>query len=755
MDGRRNDGRRNDLGGRFRPWALSMASAAGLGAVALAGAAHALPPSDQPWMNTALSPDARATLLEAQMTQAEKLGLVVGEPGVRVGVHQPPPQAMGSAGYVPGVQRLGVPALQESDAGMGVSWAHGVRPHRFTTGLPSGLAVAATWDPVRAYEGGAMIGTEASRLGFNVLLAGGVDLTREPRNGRNFEYAGEDPLLAGVMVAQAIRGIQDQHVVATIKHYALNDQETGRTHVSSDIGDRAARESDLLAFQIALQHVDPGSVMCSYNLVNGVYACQNDYLLNQVLKGDWGYRGWVMSDWGAVHDAAASANGGLDQESAAAAFDTQVYFGAPLEAALKAGTVPSARLDDMVHRILRTLFAVGVIDHPPAVMPLDFVADGAVSQRAAAQSMVLLKDVNGLLPLPQTARRIAVIGGHADVGVLSGGGSSQVEGPGGNVVPGLTPKAWPGPPVFQLSSPLDALRAARPKATFVYADGRDAAAAAALAAHSDAVIVVATQWLGEGFDAKSLGLPDGQDDLIAAVAAANPKTVVVLETGGPVLMPWLDRVGAVVEAWYPGTRGGLAIAQVLTGAVEASGRLPITFPASEAQLPRPVLDGLDKGDARFSTNYGIEGAAVGYKWFDLKGLTPLFPFGYGLSYTRFAYAHLTARREGQGVVVTFDVTNSGARAGMDTPQVYLGLSAAPGEPPKRLVGWSKLELAPGVTRHVEVHVPPLMLAAYDEADHGWRIAAGDYPIYLSASAAAADIRLTSHISLAAVAVAGR
>ena len=747
--------RRCDVfGGRSRRAALAAAAAAGFTAIGSTGLAQAPSASAVPWMNPALSPDARAALLERRMTQAEKLRLIVGESGVKVGVHQPSLQALGSAGYVPGIARLGVPALQESDAGMGISWAHGARPERFATSLPSGLATAATWSPARAYEGGAMIGTEASRLGFNVLLAGGVDLTRDPRNGRNFEYAGEDPLLAGVMAAAAIKGIQDQHVVATIKHYALNDQETGRTHVSVEIADRAARESDLLAFQIALQHVDPGSVMCSYNLVNGVYACQNGYLLNQVLKGDWGYRGWVMSDWGAVHDAAASANNGLDQESAAAAFDDRVYFGAPLEAALKAGTTPQARLDDMVHRILRTLFAVGVMDHPPVVRPLDFVADGAVSERDAAQSMVLLKTASGLLPLAGTARRIAVIGGHADVGVLSGGGSSQVEGPGGNAVPGLTPTAWPGPPVFQASSPLNALRAARPGTTFTYVDGRDPVAAAAVAAQSDVAVVFATQWLGEGFDAKSLSLPDAQDALIAAVAAANPKTVVVLETGGPVLMPWLDRVGAVVEAWYPGTSGGQAIAQVLTGAVDASGRLPITFPASEAQLPRPVEAGLDKGDARFSTSYNIEGAAVGYKWFDLKGLRPLFPFGYGLSYTRFTYAHLTSRRQGAGAVVAFDVANVGDRAGMDTPQVYLGLGAVPGEPPKRLVGWSKLALEPGVTRHVEVSVPPLMLATYDEVAHGWRIAAGDYPVYLSASAAPADIKLTSSLSLPAAVVGG-
>jgi len=575
-----------------------------------------------------------------------------------------------------------------------------------------------------------MIGAEASRSGFNVMLAGGVDLVREPRNGRNFEYAGEDPLLAGTMVGAQLRGIESNHVISTIKHYALNDQETGRMVVSSEIAEPAARQSDLLAFQIAIEASDPGSVMCSYNRVNGTYACENDWLLNRVLKGDWRWPGFVMSDWGAVHSTAKAANAGLDQESAAASFDTQVYFGAPLKRAVQAGQVPRARLDDMARRILRSMFAKGVVDHPPTMRPLDLGADAAVSQADAEQGAVLLKNEGGLLPLAHTARRIAVIGGHANVGVLSGGGSSQVMSPGGNAVPDPDTH-FPRPVVYHPSSPLKAIRAAAPGAEVLFDDGRDPASAARLAASADVAIVFATQWMGEDVDAPDLSLPDRQDALIASVAAANPKTVVVLETGGAVLMPWLDRVGAVLEAWYPGTRGGEAIARLLFGEVSPSGRLPVTFPASEAQLPRPRLDGvgLPKGTP-FSVRYS-EGAAVGYKWFDRERHEPLFPFGFGLTYTRFAYAHLTAREDGQGAVVSFDVSNTGARAASDVPQVYLGLPPTLGEAPKRLIGWSKLALEPGQSRHVTLRVDPKLLATYE--GHDWHIRAGRYPVFLGAS----------------------
>ncbi|MDB5909144.1 MAG: glycosyl hydrolase, partial [Massilia sp.] len=624
----------------------------------------------------------------------------------------------------------------ETDAGIGVATQSTPTP-RERTALPSGLATAATWNRKLAYSGGQMIGAEARASGFNVMLAGGVNLQRDPRNGRNFEYAGEDPLLAATIVAEAVKGIESNHVIATVKHFALNDQETGRGQLDARIGNVEARMSDLLAFQLVIEQANPGSVMCSYNRFNGVYTCENSYLLNEVLKRDWGYKGFVMSDWGATHSTAAAANSGLDQQSGSE-FDKSEYFAGALEEAVDTGHVPQARLDDMAYRVVRAMFDKGVVDHPVAEGgAIDFVAHGQVSQHDAEEGIVLLKNANQVLPLRKDVKTIAVIGGHADAGVLSGGGSSQVYPVGGNAVKGLLPASWPGPVVYHPSSPLKAIRAQAPSANVVFDSGTDPVKAAQLAARADVVVLFATQWIGEANDAATLSLPDQQDALIAAVAAANPRTVVVLETGGPVSMPWLDQTAAVLQAWYPGTSGGEAIGRVLFGAVNPSGHLPATFPQSVGQLPRPVLDGDPLQPLmRFAVNYH-EGAAVGYKWFDLKGLTPLFPFGHGLSYTSFGHSGLAAANYNGRLQVRFKVTNTGALAGKDVPQVYVAPHGAKWEAPKRLAGWDKLELQPGESREVSVNVDPRLLATFDARSKTWCIAKGKYKVLLAHDAAAA------------------
>ncbi|MBC7668884.1 MAG: beta-glucosidase [Gemmatimonadaceae bacterium] len=706
-------------------------------AAAHAQAAPAI--SAKPWMNTRLSADQRADLVVAQMTQDEKLTLVFGFFGSNQRKPQftPSPEArMGSAGYIPGIPRLGVPALWETDAGVGVATQRETSdPYRERTSLPSGLATAATWNPEVAYKGGAMIGSEARSSGFNVQLAGGVNLAREPRNGRNFEYGGEDPLLAGVIVGAQIRGIQSNNIISTIKHWALNAQETGRMTVSSNVADDAARASDFLAFEFAIEQSNPGSVMCAYNRINGAYACENNYLLNEVLKTDWAYPGFVMSDWGGVHSTAKAANAGLDQESAYT-FDKQPFFGAPLKAAVADGSVPQARLDDMVRRITRSMFAHGLFDHPVTPGPIDFAAHAKVTQADAEEAIVLLKN-DGLLPLlsgkgAKTAKTIAVIGSHSDVGVLSGGGSSQVFPIGGMALKGLGPTGFPGPIVYHPSSPLKALQARNPGARFTYSDGTDPAAAAKLAAQSDLVVVFAHQWAAESQD-YSLTLADDQDGLIAAVGAANRKTIVVLETGGPVLMPWLDKVGAVVEAWYPGTNGGEAIARVLTGEVNPSGRLPITFPQSAAQLPRQTIDCDPAKPEDFCDVAYVEGAAVGYKWFDQKGHQPLFAFGHGLSYSTFGYSGLKTSVTGDKLTVSFTVKNTGKVTGKDVPQVYVGPTAGGWESPRRLGGFKKVALAPGASTKVSVTVDPRLLATFDSKGKTWEIAGGSYEVSLGSS----------------------
>lgn len=697
----------------------------------LASAAATAQSIDQPWMNRALTPDARADLVLAQMSDDEKLRLVLG-------TSQPPPgDTVGVAGYVPGIPRLGIPALRESNAELGVAiplQGDTVRPDDEATALPSGLATAAGWDPTIAYANGAMIGEEARRKGFNVLLAGAVNLARDPRNGRNFEYAGEDPLLAGTMVGAAIRGTEDRHVISTIKHFALNDQETNRTLLDARIDLAAARESDLLAFELAIERGRPGAVMCAYNLIGGVHACENATLLERILRQEWHFPGWVMSDWGAVHSTVPAVHAGLDQESGAD-WDSQTYFGAPLAAALEKGDVPPAQLDQMAHRILRTMFASGIIDDPPVAGALDADADAKVAQRAEENGIVLLRNEQDLLPLSTALRSIAVIGGHSDVGVLSGGGSSQVIPLGGPALRiKFTQRKDPIPyaMIFDPSSPLKAIAATAPGARLTFADGRDAKAAATLARQADVAIVFATQWEMEGHDSDSLALPRDQDRLIAAVAAANPRTVVVLETGNPVTMPWRDQAGAIVEAWYPGARGGEAIANVLFGKVDPSGRLPLTFPASAAQLPRQEIPGrANPWNTVFPVDYR-EGAAVGYKWFDSHRLTPLYPFGFGLSYTRFRYSDLQVSG-GPNVTARITVTNIGERAGSAVPQLYASLPMTRGAPMRRLVGWSKLALAPGESRRVDIAVDPRLLAHFDEKRQRWNIAPGTYRFTLGAS----------------------
>jgi beta-glucosidase len=697
--------------------------------------ADAAPPPNRPWMDRSLSADARADLVLGRMTREEKLRLVFGYFGTDFPPknYRAPREALqGSAGYVPGIPRLGIPAQWQTDAGIGVATQGGAAQKRERTALPSGLASASSWDPVTAFRGGAMIGSEARSSGFNVMLAGGVNLARDPRNGRNFEYGGEDPLLAGTMVGSFIAGIQSNGIISTIKHYALNDQETGRDWLNVAVADDQARMSDLLAFQIAIERGDPGSVMCSYNQVNGAYACENPWLLTQVLRRDWGFPGYVMSDWGATHSTVQAANTGLDQDSGFP-FDDEPYFGAPLGQAVARGQVSERRLDEMVHRILRSMFAHRVIDEPVAQGPIDFAAHAEVTRTAAERGAVLLRNADRILPLSPDVRRIAVIGGHADRGVLSGGGSSQVYASGGNAVPGLEPTGWPGPVVYYPSSPLAAIRAQAPNATVTFADGRDPEAAARLAADSDVAIVFVTQWTSESIDAP-LTLTDNQDALVEAVAGANRRTVAVLETGGPVLMPWAERVGAILEAWYPGTSGGEAIANLLFGRVNPSGHLPITFPRDESQLPRPRLDGVGLTESQpFTVNYS-EGARVGYRWYDANDLAPLFPFGHGLSYTDFDYGRLRVGLEGEDLAVSFRIRNDGRLRGRDVAQVYVSPVGGGWEAPKRLAGFQSVELDAGEETTVALTLDPRLLAVYDSAAGQWRIAAGEYRVMLGQSA---------------------
>lgn len=674
----------------------------------------------------------RASATVRQMTADEKVILTHGIMPLGLSKAMPPipADAIPGAGYIAGIARLGIPALKETDASLGVTYVMGARKDG-ATALPSGVAQAASWNPELLYRGGAMIGSEARAKGFNVLLAGGVNLMRDPRNGRTFEYLAEDPLLSGVLVGAAIRGVQSNHIISTIKHLALNGQETGRKYANVLISEAAARESDLLAFQIGIEQGQPGSVMCAYNRVLAEQACASDWLLNKVLKQSWGYKGFVMSDWGAVPNIDAALKG-LDQQSGEQ-LDPAVFFADKLKAKAGEDHLWKARVDDMNRRVLTAIYAAELDKYPAEPGgKIDFEANGKIAEEVARQGIVLLKN-NGVLPLAKTAKSIALIGGYADGGVLSGAGSSQVHGEGGPVVsrPASGKGVWAGfiAQQFHRSSPMEAIRSFASSAKITFRDGRYITDAVEKARQAEVAIVFATQWETEGLDLPDLSLPDGQDELIAAVAAANPNTIVVLETGGPVKMPWLDKVAGVIEAWYPGARGGPAIASILFGETNPSGRLPITFPASEAQLPRPKLDGSDwvepdfggnpsSGSDKLDVNYDIEGSDVGYRWFARTGAKPLFPFGYGLSYTRFESGDLKLK----GLTASFTVRNTGQREGAEVAQLYL--VGRNGKAMRRLAGFQRVNLAPGASQTVSVTLDPRILANWK--DGGWTLPGGEY-----------------------------
>lgn len=723
-----------------------------LAAQATCQSQQATPQSTQPWMNASLSPDMRADLVVRQLTLNEKIQLVHGigwgplRPGSPI-----PPDNNGGAGEVLGIPRLGIPSVQQADSAVGIRMA--APEGRYATLLPSMLAAASSWDPEAAYLYGNVIGRELRAQGYNQSIGGGINLARDPRNGRLFEYAGEDPLLAGVTVGHVILGIEANHVMGDIKHYAFNDQETGRTVVDVRISNKAARESDLLAFELGVRIGHPSSVMCGYNKVNADWTCENDWLLNHVLKGAWHFPGFVVSDWDGTHSTDKAAMAGLDMQ-----MPGDEYFGAALTQSVTSGRVPLRRLDDMVHRLLRSMFAAGVVDHlttPRSVVdPFRGLED---AQHIAEESIVLLKN-DGTLPLNVAAvRSIAVIGAHADVGVLSGGGSAQVDAPGGNAISPTIPTQW-GRAVYFPSPPLRYIREHATGAVVRFDPGIDASSAALLAKSADFAVVFADQYMSEGGDAPTLSLPDEQNALISAVAAANPRTIVVLITGNPVNMPWIDKVAGVMEAWYPGIAGGQAIANLLFGNVVPSAKLPISFAKSVGDLPHQHIFGMTQSGAEgnssghwvsddqkrqsFVADYN-EGVRFGYKWFDSEGKQPLFPFGYGLSYTQFRYSALHV--EPADKTITFTIENTGALNGTEIAEIYVELPKTSGEHFRRLAAWQRVAVNAGQQKIVTVPLEPLAMATFDEKKDAWTWASGKYTVFVGGSSR--DLPLQAKVAL--------
>ncbi|WP_183791157.1 glycoside hydrolase family 3 C-terminal domain-containing protein [Tunturiibacter gelidoferens] len=709
--------------------------------------------TNRPWMDSHLSPGDRSELVLKQLTLDEKLALVHGNGMSGESQWRMPltPLTNGGAGYTQGVERLGIPPLIISDAGYGVraSGANG----RYSTAMPSNLGAASSWDPESACQFGEVIGGELRAQGFDVTLGGGVNLTREPRNGRTFEYAGEDPLLAGTLVGNMMKCEQGQHVIGDIKHYAVNDQETGRFVVNSVISKRAMQESDLLAFHIAISIANPGAVMCSYNRINGDFGCENSYTLQDVLKKDWGFKGFVISDWGGTHSTEKASSAGLDQEQPMAD-----YFGLKLKEAVDAGSVPLSEIDDHARRVLYAEFLAGIVDDPPHKGVVNIEKGLEVAQRIEEKSIVLLKNNQAVLPIiPSKVHSIAIIGGHADVGMISGGGSAQVDPPGGNAImpPGKGGTHWQDHIWFP-TSPLQALRAKLPNTTIEFNPGTDLRSAASLAKTADVAIVFAYQWESEGMDLPNLSLPDNQDSLIEQVAAANPHTIVILETGTAATMPWLDKVAGIVEVWYAGSAGHKALANILLGDVNPSGKLAMTFPKTEADLPRPSIAPLppnDEGQGHYAVNsetrvssYAVhydEGSEVGYKWYEAQHKQPLFPFGFGLSYTSYAYSGLSV--DSSTKTVRFTVKNTGKRTGTEIAEVYATLPKEADESFKRLVGWKRVTLAPGESQDVTVAIDPQELQTFDESKDTWMLTNGEYGILVGPSSESTPLRASLRI----------
>jgi beta-glucosidase len=669
-----------------------------------------------PWCNPALSPDQRAQLLLDALSQSQRISLLAGNDVLGV------TGLTGHTGSSAGVPGL-VPPVRFTDGTAGIRQGS-------ATAVPVELAVAASFDPRLAALDGALLADEAKHKGNDVIYGPTLTVMRVAQAGRTFQALGEDPLLSSRLGVGLIDGIQAHGVIADANIYVANNQEGqdptsisampgsplgaatigSRFAINANVDERTLRETYLPPFEAAVKDAHVGTVMCAYNLVNGTYNCENGPLLNGILKHEWGFPGFVLSDYGAAHNTVASLTGGLDFEP----WPGAAYTPAAVTAAITSGLVSQAQLDDHVRRYLRTLFAFGVFDRPAYAADeaaIDRPAHAAVAQQIEEGAVTLLQNRGPVLPLDAgRLKSIAVIGKVANT-FLTGGGSSAVT-PYSSVTPlqGIVDRAGPGVHV-------------------AYDDGSNPASAAALAGASDVAIVVAANYETEGADLNCLTLecPNAygdQDTLIQQVARANPNTIVVLETGGPVLTPWRDQVKGVLDAWYPGERGGTAIARVLFGDVDPSGHLPVTFPRAEADEPTAGDPTSYPGVADNETYR--EGVFVGYRWFDAHHLEPAFPFGFGLSYTSFAYRGLAIRPTASGASVSATVTNTGARAGTAVPQLYLGLPSLPGvaEPPAQLRGFDKRALAPGKSARVTFTLDARSLSYWDTVSHRWRVAPG-------------------------------
>ncbi|HEY0934074.1 MAG TPA: glycoside hydrolase family 3 C-terminal domain-containing protein, partial [Trebonia sp.] len=597
------------------------------------------------------------------------------------------------------------------------------------TQLPAPVGVAATWDTSAEQEYGHVIGAEQAAKGATVDLGPTINIVRDPRWGRAFESIGEDPYLAGQLGAADIRGVQSAGTMAQVKHYAVYNQETNRNTANDNavVSTQAEQEIYLPAFRAAVQQGAPSSVMCAYSYINGAAACQNPYTLSTVLRQQFGYAGFVTSDWGGTHSTAASANAGLDMDMPG----NDGFYGSSLQSAVTSGQVSQATINSAVSDILTQMFAFGRFDQAASGSPSAAAtnsADQADATQLSEEGTVLLKNASRILPLTSSDKSIAVIGTDASTSPQTDGGGSAGVKSSGTV------------------TPLQGIQAAAPSGTAVtYNAGSSASSAASAAAAASVAIVFANLGESEGSDLAGIDLGTTQDNLITSVAAANPNTIVVLNTGSAVTMPWLSSVKGVLEAWYPGQEDGTAIASVLFGSYDPSGHLTVTFPASLSQVPASTTA---QWPGTGGTVQYSEGIDVGYRWYDSKSVTPLFPFGYGLSYTTFSFSnlHVGSLTAGGAATVTATVTNTGSRAGADVAQLYVTDPAASGQPPLQLEGFQRVNLAAGASATVTFALSQQNLQYWNSSAGAWATPAGNYTVSVGDSSASLPLAGTLAVS---------
>jgi beta-glucosidase len=681
------------LAGRARIAAVALAVVAAPLAVVSAAAPHAAAAAC-PWVDSSAPISQRVSQLLSSMSAAQEVSLLTGTSG------------SGYVGHIPAISSLCIPGLNLEDgpAGVGDGMSN-------VTQLPAPVDVAATWDTSAEQAYGQVIGAEQLAKGTTIDLGPTINMVRDPRWGRAFESVGEDPLLNGTLGAAVIQGVQSTGEMAQVKHLAVYNQETNRNTASDNaiVAARTLQEMYLPAFRDAVQQGAASSVMCSYSTINGTYACQNPYLLTTALRQQFGFQGFVTSDWGGTHATAASANAGLNMDMPG----NDGFYGTALSSAVSGGSVSKATLDSLTSQVLTEMFAFGLFDKAPTgstSATATSAAHQATAQSVAEEGTVLLKDSGSVLPLGPGATSIAVIGADASTSPQTAGGGSAGVNSSGTVTPlqGITGRAGSG-------------------ITVSYNSGSSASSAASLAASSSVAIVFASKSESEGSDLGNIDLASSDNSLISAVAAANPHTVVVLNTGSAVTMPWLSSVAGVLEAWYPGQEDGNAIAALLFGDANPSGHLPVTFPTALSQVPASTTA---QWPGTGGTVQYSEGLDVGYRYYDANNLTPLFPFGFGLSYTTFSFSSLSVGTlpNGGAATVTATVTNTGSREGADVAQMYVTDPAASGEPPRQLEGFARVDLQAGQSKTVSFPLTQANLQYWNASANAWATSTGNYTI---------------------------